>query len=494
MPAAASAGYSAAGLRRAPWRDRLAANPTYAFRTAAAIGPGHHPGRDGADGGGGTANSKADPLLAQAVDGAPEAFNFPEPALDLVDQHGHPVTLAEPARKGGGDDVPGPCLHVRLPGHRPGVPAGRPHPGGGVAPGRLVAIDANPRYIATAYLDAFDHQEGLQRTPNWLYLTGTLPQLQHAWRALGGAGRVRARRRHDRPHRVRLRHRPIGTGPLHLDTDPGPATGATESSFAVTLASTLKTRAEGKMTSRTGPGPRDAGEPGGGEPGGGELGGGELVGSHVAARLVRPANGHCRDGVVNARSSALAASAAASATATARRLARDRRPEFGGQSSGAQPLPTPLATSVQAGGGTWATVAMGDLSQPLNTFWQLLFRPDGSAAWSDRVEATAVATNGGLVLAGGGNALVVGVRPSTSCTFSPLISTTNAGRSWSNGLLGQGLAPHPAALANGPTAGRWPSWKAGRGTKVVRDTGNLLSWQPVTTARTLASAASATAL
>ena len=62
-------------------------------------------------------------------------------------------------------------------------------------------------------------------------------------------------------------------------------------------------------------------------------------------------------------------------------------------------LPTPLATSVPAGGGTWATVAMGDLGQPLNTFWQLLFRPAGTNSWSDRVEATAVATNGGLVLA-----------------------------------------------------------------------------------------------
>ena len=161
-----------------------------------------------------------------------------------------------------------------------------------------------------------------------------------------------------------------------------------------------------------------------------------------------------------------------------------------GGSGGAEPLPTPLATSVHASGGTWATVAMGDLGQPLNTFWQLLFRPDGSASWSDRVEATAVATNGGLVLAGGGHALVVGVRPSNLLTFSPLIATTNAGRSWSNGLLSQGLASLTAALAAGP-GGRTLAILEGRGgTKVVRATGNLLSWHPVTTARALASRSS----
>ncbi len=171
----------------------------------------------------------------------------------------------------------------------------------------------------------------------------------------------------------------------------------------------------------------------------------------------------------------------ATATAEARSI---------GGNAGAEPLPTPLATSVRASGGTWATVAMGDLGQPLNTFWQLLFRPDGSASWSDRVEATAVATNGGLVLAGGGQALVVGVRPSNLLTFSPLIATTNAGRSWSNGLLGQGLAPRPAALATAPGGQALAIVQGRGGATVVRATGNLLSWQPVTTAHALGSGSS----
>ncbi len=170
-------------------------------------------------------------------------------------------------------------------------------------------------------------------------------------------------------------------------------------------------------------------------------------------------------------------------------IATAQAPAVGG-TAGAEPLPTPLATSVRASGGTWATVAMGDLGQPLNTFWQLLFRPDGPASWSDRVEATAVATNGGLVLAGGGQALVVGVRPSNLLRFSPLIATTTAGRSWSNGLLGQGLAPRPAALATAPGDRALAIVEGRGGTRVVRATGNLLSWQPVTTARALASGSS----
>jgi hypothetical protein len=159
-------------------------------------------------------------------------------------------------------------------------------------------------------------------------------------------------------------------------------------------------------------------------------------------------------------------------------------------SAGAAALPTPLATSVQAGGGTWATVPMGNLSQPLNTFWQLLFRPDGASSWSDRVEATAVATNGGLVLAGSAGSLVVGVRPSNDLTFSPLIATSNAGRSWSNGLLDQGLASRPEALAQGPNGSALAIVQGHGGADVLRDAGNLSSWQPLTTDRALASAPS----
>ena len=113
-------------------------------------------------------------------------------------------------------------------------------------------------------------------------------------------------------------------------------------------------------------------------------------------------------------------------------------------------IAVPLATSVRTQTGIWATVAMGHLDDPLNTFWQLFYRPDGAASWTNQVEATAVATNGGLVLASnGGRSLTVGIRPSNLLSFSPLLSTSDGGHSWANGLLPVGLASRADALAAG---------------------------------------------
>jgi hypothetical protein len=91
---------------------------------------------------------------------------------------------------------------------------------------------------------------------------------------------------------------------------------------------------------------------------------------------------------------------------------------------------------------------MGHLNQPLNTFWQLLFRPSGSLRWVDDVESTAVGTNGGIVLASSnGQSIVEAVLPSNLLTFSPLLVSTNSGKSWTNGLVSPGLAPHPDSLS-----------------------------------------------
>ena len=64
-----------------------------------------------------------------------------------------------------------------------------------------------------------------------------------------------------------------------------------------------------------------------------------------------------------------------------------------GPTPGPPELVAPTAdTSVVPGGGTWATVAMGHLGDPANTFWQLLHSPNGTTGWTDRVGATQVAT------------------------------------------------------------------------------------------------------
>ncbi len=155
----------------------------------------------------------------------------------------------------------------------------------------------------------------------------------------------------------------------------------------------------------------------------------------------------------------------------------------------------PLATSARTLGGTWATLPMGHLDQPLNTFWQLMFEPAGSSSWSDRVEATGVATNGGIVLAANAKSLVVGVRPSSRLTYSPLIATTNSGRSWSTGLVQNGLAQVPSSLAISPSGAALalaPGRRGGREVLISHaGKAHLVSWEVLLGSRTFASTAPA---
>lgn len=152
-------------------------------------------------------------------------------------------------------------------------------------------------------------------------------------------------------------------------------------------------------------------------------------------------------------------------------------------------LPVPLATSVQGGGATWATVPMGDLGQPLNTFWQLFVRPDGSDTWSNQVEATATATNGGIVLAGGTASLVAAVRPSQDLHYSPVVVTTDTGRSWSTGVLDPGLIDLPDSLASGGSDQALALVATARGTELMHSAGSLVRWRSVADQSQLATAA-----
>jgi hypothetical protein len=113
---------------------------------------------------------------------------------------------------------------------------------------------------------------------------------------------------------------------------------------------------------------------------------------------------------------------------------------------GPPPAAVPLSTSLVTGQGTWAVADMGGAAAGDGGFWQLFARPAGTSRWS-LVTPPGVADNGGLVAAGGGSALVVGVRPSQNLVFSPLATSTDTGRSWTPGLLDAGLADVPGAIA-----------------------------------------------
>jgi hypothetical protein len=110
----------------------------------------------------------------------------------------------------------------------------------------------------------------------------------------------------------------------------------------------------------------------------------------------------------------------------------------------------PLSTSLVTAQGTFAVAVMGGSAAAHNDFWQLFVRPAGASRWS-LVTPQGVADNGGLVAAGGSGSLTVGFRPSQDLTFSPLAMSTDAGRTWTTGLLDAALADTPGAIAVSPS-------------------------------------------
>jgi hypothetical protein len=109
-----------------------------------------------------------------------------------------------------------------------------------------------------------------------------------------------------------------------------------------------------------------------------------------------------------------------------------------------------LNTSLVTPQGTWAIAVMGGSAAQENNFWQLFVRPAGASRWS-LATPPGVADNGGLVAAGGAASLLVGFRPSQGLAFSPLATSTDAGRNWTPGLLDAALADVPDGISVAPS-------------------------------------------
>jgi cytochrome oxidase Cu insertion factor (SCO1/SenC/PrrC family) len=219
---------------------RALADPTYAFRSVMALGGigvtlvGVVPMAAAA------VAPHADPVIAQAVDGAPQPVDAVAAGFSLVDQHGQVVRLSSLRGKVVAltflddtctTDCPVIAQELRTADSYLGADARRVE---------IVAINANPRYVTPDYLVAFDEQEGLGHVANWLYLTGTLPELRQVWKSYGESvvyfpgGAMVGHSEYAWVIDASGRTRDI------LDTDPGPATSATESSFAVMLTDAVK--------------------------------------------------------------------------------------------------------------------------------------------------------------------------------------------------------------------------------------------------------------
>jgi cytochrome oxidase Cu insertion factor (SCO1/SenC/PrrC family) len=227
------------------WRDRLTPpaalglRPVLAAATAAVILVGAAPMAAA------TASSHADTIITDAQDGAPTVLDITAPGFTLVDQRGDTVSLASLR----GRAIALTFLDPVCTSACPLIAQEFRETAGLLGPAaqsvEFVAVDANPRYTSPEYLAAFDRQEHLGAMSNWLYLTGSLPQLQQVWKSYGIAVSYA-------PGGAMIDHTlyayvidPAGHTRYLIGADPGAGTGATTSSFTATLAGLIQNTLSG---------------------------------------------------------------------------------------------------------------------------------------------------------------------------------------------------------------------------------------------------------
>jgi cytochrome oxidase Cu insertion factor (SCO1/SenC/PrrC family) len=187
-----------------------------------------------------TTNPNADPIIAQALDGTADYVNYPAAPFALTDQNGAPVSLASLRGKVVLLTFLDPVCTNDCPViGREFLEAGRMLAADSSRV-RLAAVVASLTYRSEAVMQAYDHEEGLSQLSDWLYLTGSVAQLSRVW--------------HD--YAVAVETLPAGAMTLHsdlayvidqsghirqvLNMDPGPGTAASQSSFAVQLATAAR--------------------------------------------------------------------------------------------------------------------------------------------------------------------------------------------------------------------------------------------------------------
>ena len=145
----------------------------------------------------------------------------------------------------------------------------------------------------------------------------------------------------------------------------------------------------------------------------------------------------------------------------------------------------PLTSSSAGQTGTWATVALGNLNDPLNTFWQLFFLSSSSSEW-ELATPPGVASNGGLVATVSPSGTVTaGFEPSLDLRFSPLAQSADQGATWAPGVLPGGLALVADSLAASSGHQQLALLRSGGG-EVVTSSGDLTNWTTVASTRGLA--------
>ncbi len=182
------------------------------------------------------ANRTADPILALAIEGGSTPMDLPAPGFTLTDQNGQPVTLASLRGKVVLMTFLDPVCTTDCP------IIGAEFKQAGVLLGaqdknvELVAIVANPTYRGTAFTQAFDREEGLNRGAEL-----AVPD-RVAAASWARSGSSTGSPWQNLPAGAMSAHNDLavvidrsGNIREEVGTDPGPGTTSTQSSFSVLL-------------------------------------------------------------------------------------------------------------------------------------------------------------------------------------------------------------------------------------------------------------------
>jgi protein SCO1/2 len=182
----------------------------------------------------------ADPIVSQAIDGTPNAVNYPAPSFRLVDQTGRVVSLQSLRGKAVALTFLDPVCVSDCPIIAEELIATDQMLGALARRVQLVAVVANPVYRSSSYVVAFDHQEGLEHLKNWYFLTGSTSQLQGIWDSFGVLVSYSTGGSMIAHSDIAYVIDPKGRARYIIDTDPGPGTQVTKSSFSGVLASAIE--------------------------------------------------------------------------------------------------------------------------------------------------------------------------------------------------------------------------------------------------------------
>jgi len=181
-------------------------------------------------------NPRTDLIVAESISGSTTPQNSPEFGFTLIDQNGRPVSLRGLRGRAVLLTFLDPVCTSDCPLIAQELKAADGLLGANAARVEIVAVVANPLFRSIAVVQAFDRQEGLNHLTNWLFLTGSVPRLQHVWNDYGIEVQVAPGGSMVAHNDEALVIDPNGRIRWFLSSDPGPGTATTQSSFASLFA------------------------------------------------------------------------------------------------------------------------------------------------------------------------------------------------------------------------------------------------------------------